>query len=110
MIYHGAAALTAVVWAQEAPTTGGGVLDALLKGGPFAIVLALIIFDKLGTNSERDRLRQENQALREQNQALNDTIRQEVVPPLTELNRLMSETLIVLSDETRFPLRPRKRS
>lgn len=82
-----------------------GVWDALLKGGPFAIVLALIIFDKLGTNSERDRLRIENQGLRDQNQALNDTIRTEVVPPLTELNRLMGETLVLLGDEDRFPRR-----
>jgi hypothetical protein len=84
-------------------STSDGVLDALLKGGPFAIVLLLIIMDKLGTNGERDRLRLENQALREQNQKLNDTIRTEVVPPLTEVNRLMSETLDVISDEGRFP-------
>lgn len=91
-------------WAVEAPANGGmNWVNYLLNGGPFAIVLLLIVLDKLGTNSERDRLREDNKTLREQNQKLNDTVRQEVVPPLTELNRLMGETLLILSDENRFP-------
>jgi hypothetical protein len=109
-MHHYLGLVTAGVYAQAADPSGSGILDALLKGGPFAVVLALIIFDKLGTNSERDRLREENRNLREQNQTLNDTIRKEVVPPLTELNRLMGETLQVLSDEDRFPAKPVKRT
>lgn len=90
-------------------STGDGVVDALLKGGPFAIVLLLIIMDKLGTNSERDRLRVENQNLRDQNQKLNDEIRSELIPPLTEVTRIMAEAVTLLEDEERFPPAPKKR-
>jgi hypothetical protein len=94
-------------WAAEAPAdTGTDWISYLLNGGPFAIVLLLILLDKLGTHAERDRLRVENAALREQNQALNDSIRTEVVAPLTEQNRLMQEVVKILDDEDRFPRRP----
>lgn len=101
-------------WAAEAPAEGGtDWISYLLNGGPFAIVLLLILLDKLGTHAERDRLRVENAARREQNQELNNTIRTEVVAPLTEQNRLMQEVVKILDDEDRFPVRrpaPRKRS
>lgn len=99
--------------ATEQATNGGmDWISYLLNGGPFAVVLLLILLDKLGTNSERDRLRVENAALREQNQTLNDTVRTDVIAPLAEQNRLMAELLKVLDDEDRFPRRrpPARRS
>lgn len=98
-------------WAAEAPaSTGTDWVSYLLNGGPFAVVLLLILLDKLGTHAERDRLRVENAALREANQKLNDTIRTEVVAPLTEQNRLMQDVVRILDDEERFPRRPQRRS
>ena len=95
-------------WAVESPAeTSNDWVSYLLNGGPFAIVLLLILLDKLGTNSERDRLRIENAALREQNQTLNNEVRTEVIAPLAEQNRLVAEMLRILEDEDRFP--PKKR-
>lgn len=107
---HGPAILTAWLAAEAPIQQTSDWLGYLLNGGPFAIVLLLMILDKIGTNSERDRLRIENAALRDQNQNLNDTIRTEVVAPLTEQNRLMVEIVQILDDEERFPRRrtPRK--
>ncbi len=113
-MFYSAAVVSSSYWAAEATgeSTGSTIADALLKGGPFAIVLALIILDKLGTNSERDRLRTENQSLRDLNQTLNDSIREEIVAPMSEQNRLMAEVVRLLDDEDRFPRRraPRNRS
>lgn len=90
--------------AIEAPaSTGTDWVSYLLNGGPFAIVLLLILLDKLGTHSERDRLRIENTALREKIDALQDEFRGDVIPPLLEQNRLMQEVIGVLDDEDRFP-------
>lgn len=86
-------------------TSTSGVLDAMLKGGPFAIVLLLIILDKLGTNSERDKLRTENADQRKQIQDLNEEIRKEVVPVLTEMNTLMSDTVQALGSNYTPPKR-----
>ena len=91
--------LAAAIWAAEAPSVGDGFMDALLKGGPFAVVLALIIFDKLGTNSERDRLREEVKTERAKNQELNDTVRSEVIAPLAEHGRLNSGCQGVMSKD-----------
>lgn len=102
-----ALAITAL-WAAEAPVNGNtDWITVLLNGGPFAIVLLLILLDKLGTNSERDRLRTENASLREQNQTLNDEVRTEVIAPLAEQNRLVAEMLRILEDEDRFPIKRR---
>lgn len=79
----------------------------LLNGGPFAIVLLLIIFDKIGTHAERDRLRSENTILREKNEELNTTLREDVVPPLTQLTGLMADVLRRLDDDPPPP--PRRR-
>lgn len=96
------------LWAAEAPVNSStDWVTVLLNGGPFAIVLLLILLDKLGTNSERDRLRTENAALREQNQTLNDEVRTEVIAPLAEQNRLVAEMLRILEDEDRFPIKRR---
>lgn len=110
------AALTVSAWiAQTQPVDPGGGGDTnwvtyLLNGGPFAIVLLLIILDKIGTHAERDRLRIENKELRDKNETLNNVLREEVVPPLTELNRLMAEVLRALDTppEPPAPRQPRR--
>lgn len=68
-------------------------VDSLLKGGPFAIVLLLIIMDKIGTHGERDRLRVENTELRKEVATLNEQVRTQVVPPLVEITRLLPRVI-----------------
>jgi hypothetical protein len=110
-----ASVYVAVAQPVQADSTGGSTdwVSYLLNGGPFAIVLLLVLLDKLGTNSERDRLRAENASLRTQNQELNDTIIEKVIAPLTDQNRLMGDLVKLLDDEDRFPRRrpaPRRSS
>lgn len=69
----------------------------LLNGGPFAIVLLLIIMDKITTTGERDRLRKENEDLRVEIKSLNLNIQKEIMPPLIQLNILMKEVVIELA-------------
>lgn len=76
--------------AEEASTDWTTIL---LNGGPFAIVVLLIILDKLTTTGERDRLRAENRELREEVKILNTSIRDEVVPPLVRLNGLIADVV-----------------
>lgn len=71
-------------------------VDTLLKGGPFAIVLLLIVLDKIGTHGERDRLRVENTSLREEVRELNADIRNDVLPPLTGIASGLPEFTRVL--------------
>ena len=99
---------TAILIAQ-AQTAASDVnwVSYLLNGGPFAVVLLLIIFDKIGTHAERDRLRTENTILREKNEELNTTLREDVVPPLTQLTGLMADVLRRLDDHE--PPTPRRR-
>lgn len=81
---------TAAFFAQ---TTGGvesGWVDALLKGGPFAIVVILILLDKLATPTERDRLRAENAELRGEIKALNEELRTQLVPLLADVAKILS--------------------
>lgn len=104
----GAGVIIAQVEQQtQTPAAPTDWVQYLLQGGPFAIVLLLIIFDKIGTHAERDRLRVENENLRTKNDELNTVLREDVVPPLTELNRLMTDVVKRL-DEDRDPL-PRRR-
>jgi hypothetical protein len=63
------------------PTDFFGVL---LQSGPFAIILVLILTDKLAPTGERNRLRQEVADYKSEIQKLNDKLLQ-VLPPLTEL-------------------------
>jgi hypothetical protein len=73
----------------------------LLNGGPFAVVVLLIILDKLNTPGERDRLRVENELLKKQVAELNESIRKDIVPALTQVNTLNAQTIEVLKDFTR---------
>src|SRR5690606_36367443 len=77
-------------------------VNYLLNGGPFAVVVLLIILDKITTTSERDRLRVENEVLRNEVRVLNDNIRKEIVPPLVQLNALMKDVLQELTDRGRY--------
>lgn len=74
-----------------AGSTSDPFVDTLLKGGPFAVVLSLIVMDKIGTNGERNRLRDENKEMREEIRGLNETMRSDIIPPLTEVARGLPE-------------------
>jgi hypothetical protein len=91
----GALVLSALPLAGEAPADAVGspptdLIGYLLQGGPFAAVLALILFDKLTPTGERNRLREEvkenKQIIAELNKQLLD-----VLPPLTEMLPLLRE-------------------
>lgn len=84
-------------------------ISYLLNGGPFAVIVLLLILDKLTTPGERDRLRVENARLAAQVDTLNANIRNEIVPALTENNRLTAEVVKVLSDDDRLPPTGRRR-
>lgn len=77
----------------------------LLNGGPFAIVLFLLVKDYLTTPYERDRLRIENDALRQEISVLNQNVREEIVPAVVRMNDLMVKVIDTLRD-----LEPRRRS
>lgn len=81
--YLGTFSTSQLVAQAAGGATADPYVDTLLKGGPFAIVLLLIILDKIGTHGERDRLRLENTALREEIKELNADLRNDVLPPLT---------------------------
>lgn len=73
-------------------------VNYLLNGGPFALVVLLVVTDKITNTSERDRLRQENTALREEIKLLNEGVRKDIVPPLVQINALMKDVIGELSD------------
>jgi di/tricarboxylate transporter len=83
-------------FARVVATTDPSWTTYLLNGGPFAIVVLLIITDKLTPPGERDRLRIENETLRKQLDSLNENIRHEIVPLLTQLNILNTQTIEAL--------------
>lgn len=99
----GAVTMAELVIVAADVTTSDPYVDTLLKGGPFAIVVALMVADKIGTHGERDRLRIENTALRNEIKELNDDLRKDVMPPLTgiatglpEFTRLLERVALVL--------------
>lgn len=81
-----------------AETTPPDWVTYLLNGGPFAIVVFLMISDKITTTSERDRLRLENIALREEIKVLYESIRKDIVPPLVQVTGLMKDVIAELSE------------
>ena len=91
------------ILAQATGGTDGGVdwISYILNGGPFAIVVLLIILDKLAAPGERDRLRAENETLREEIRTLNEHIRHEIVPPLVQLNSLMKDVIEEIGGKTK---------
>lgn len=64
--------------------------EILLKSGPWAIVVLLIILDKLTPVGERDRLRVENTELRKALQEADIANRKDTMPALIESNRLLA--------------------
>lgn len=86
-----------IFYADTATAASEDWFKYLLNGGPFAIVVLLIVFDKISTTGERDRLRKENDILREEIKDLNESIRKEIVPPLVQLNELMKDVVAELS-------------
>lgn len=97
-------------WLLAQASAGDPWVDSLLKGGPFAVVLLLIIMDKIGTHGERDRLRKENDELRAEIRDANKTMREEIVPPAIEMTKQTSRIIEILSDEERFPSRRQRRA
>lgn len=58
-------------------------LNYLLNGGPFALVVFLVVVDKLSPPGERDRLRIELAAANLREETLNANLRDDIVPKLT---------------------------
>lgn len=72
-------------------------IDGLLKGGPFAIVVTLIVMDKLTTPGERDRLRNENAEMRKEIKDLNTEVRNNVIPLVTKNTELLTTVTSTLT-------------
>lgn len=83
----------AYIIAAEATSSPPDWVSALLQGGPFAIVLILLILDKISLPGERNRLIQENEQLRQDVKVLNENIINEIVPTLVKMNALMSDVV-----------------
>lgn len=106
------ASLVRSVFAQAQGSTGSDVnyVNYLLNGGPFAIVVMLLVLDKLTTPGERDRLRKELTAAHEREDKLNTNIREQIVPLMTRNiestarnTEVTERVVVILSDEKRFP-------
>lgn len=84
--------------AQAAPTGNTDLqwVAILLNSGPFAIVVYLILANKLITPGERDRLIQERQASQAREEKLNDFIRTEIVPLMTRSTEAAARNTEVL--------------
>lgn len=86
LIVSSASPLAATLFAQAQDVSSGGGradinwLSYLLNGGPFAIVVFLLVTDKLTTPGERDRLRVELTAAHAREERLNENIRNDIVP------------------------------
>lgn len=78
----------------------GDWISYILNGGPFAIVVFLLVKDYLTTPYERNRLRIENDALRAEIKALNENVRQEIVPSVVKMNELMGQVVTHLDQTT----------
>lgn len=81
---------------------GANWAEYLLNGGPFAIVVFLVVMDKITNTSERDRLRLENDVLREEIKVLNASIRSDIVPPLVQINSLMKDVVRELGNRGQY--------
>lgn len=85
LLVTSASPLASKIFLQAQETAGGGGTDInwisyLLNGGPFAIVVFLLVTDKLTTPGERDRLRVELTAAHAREEKLNENIRNDIVP------------------------------
>ena len=84
------AAMASGMWvgralAQSVPSAGDTSWFAyVMNGGPFAVVVILLVMDKLTTPSERDHLREQNAELAKMNEALNESIRRDILPLISE--------------------------
>jgi len=103
MVYAISLAITAVwgvvsILGQASSPADIDWVTYITHGGPFGVVLLLVIFDKLTTTGERDRLRQENSELQVEVKTLNENIRKEIVPALVQLNQVMHDVVEEISD------------
>jgi hypothetical protein len=70
--------------------------------GILGVLIYLIATDKWGSNSERDRLRAENEVLRNEIKVLNESIRGDIVPPLVQINSLMKDVIKELGNRGHY--------
>lgn len=64
----------------------------VLNGGPFAIVVFLLVTDRLTTPGERDRLRTELTASHEREERLNNNIREDFIPLMTKAHEAIARS------------------
>jgi len=106
------AAMASGMWvvralAQSVPSASGDTswFAYVVNGGPFAVVVILLVMDKLTTPGERDRLREQNAELAKMNEALNESIRRDILPLISEntmaatRNREVVEKLLIFVSE-----------
>ena len=102
MLY--AATVSAVVaWVLTATNPTGSIEDYLLGYGPLGIVLLLVVMDKIGTHSERNRLREENAALRDELRLANEITRRDILPPLIKVTELLPQVVERLTSRRGSP-------
>lgn len=66
-----------------------GVMDAILRGGPWAIIFVLFLTDRLDTTGERNLLRLQLEQSQERERKLYESIRTELTPALSENTNVM---------------------
>jgi hypothetical protein len=88
----------AAIFAAEADPASG-VIDVLLKGGPFAIVLLLVIMDKITTPSERDLLRKKLDESQARERALYEGIKTDLTPALVANGALIAENTRIFNEK-----------
>lgn len=96
-------AVVLVLLADTTSAAGGfdPVTTALINTGVLGLVLALIVFDRLGTNSERNSLRIENKELRDTLKGQNDRMLSDVIPLISKNNEILTGAVDVLGDLTK---------
>lgn len=72
------------------------------NGGPFALFCLLIVTDKITTVGERDRLRAKNDQLDNDMKVLNQSIKDDLLPPLIQINGLMKDVIKELSERGKY--------
>lgn len=78
-------------------------INYLLNGGPFAVVVFLLISDKITTPGERNRLRDELSSSHLREDKLNENIRHDIVPLMTNVNNTLGRVITELGNLERYP-------
>lgn len=91
--------LLLVLLAADTSDPSASVVDALLKGGPFAIVVLLIMLDRLTTPGERDLLRKQLQESQARERALYEGIKSDLAPALVANGALIAENTRIFNEK-----------